>query len=301
MKMLEVWFLYALSSVALFGFTPIVDKLVLAKRLSSFSYFVTFVPAALVFPICVLFFFPANLFSVPSLIALAAGLMSCGGYFLYAIAMRKEEASRISALTSLSPAFVVVLAVFLVNEIFSAKSYIGIFLMILGAVLISYKRNNVKEMIPISLILILIGTNFSYSLDQVFSKISLDEMSFWPFLMMFMCGRFLAVIPGFAITPTRRKFFSEVKKLKRNFALTVAAGSISWTIAIILFFYAASLGPITLVSTINIMSPLFTLAFATLVSKYLPKILDEEIDRRTLSLKLFAVLLMFLGTYLIIT
>jgi len=299
--MLEAWFLYALSSVALFGFTPIVDKLMLAKRLTSFSYFVTFVPPALVFPICALLFFPANLFSVPCLIALAAGLMSCAGYFLYAIAMRKEEASRISALTSLSPAFVVVLAVFLVNEIFSAKSYIGIFLMILGAVLISYKGDHVKKIIPISLILILIATNFSYSLDQVFSKISLDGMSFWPFLMVFMCGRFVAVIPGFAITSARRRFFSEIRKLKRNFVLTLAAGSISWTIAIIFFFYAASLGPITLVSTINIMSPLFTLAFATLVSKYLPRILEEEIDRRTLSLKLFAVLLMFLGTYLIIT
>lgn len=89
--MLEVWFLYAFSSVILFGFTAIVDKLMLAKRLTSFSYFVTFVPPALVFPICAVHFFPAHIISLPSFIALAAGLISCGGYFLYAIAMRKEE------------------------------------------------------------------------------------------------------------------------------------------------------------------------------------------------------------------
>ena len=300
MKMFEFWFLYAFSSVIIFGFTTIIDKLMLAKRLSSFSYFVTFVPPAFVFSISVLLFFPTNLFSIPSLIAFAAGLISGGGYFLYAISIRKEEASRISALTSLSPAFVAVLAVFLVNEIFSAKSYIGIFLMILGAALISYKRNNVKKIFPISLIFILIATNFAYSLDQVFSKISLDGMSLWPFLMMFMFGRFVAVIPGFAITSARRKCFSEIKKLKRNFAFALAVGSISWTVAIIFFFYAASLGPITLVSTISIISPLFTLVFATLLSKHFPKILKEEIDRKTLALKLFAVLLIFLGTYLII-
>jgi drug/metabolite transporter (DMT)-like permease len=298
--MFELWFLYAFSSVIIFGFTTIIDKLMLAKRLSSFSYFVTFVPPAFVFSICVLLFFPTNMFSTPSLIAFAAGLISGGGYCLYAISIRKEEASRISALTSLSPAFVAVLAVFLVNEIFSAKSYFGIFLMILGAVLISYKRNNVRKIIPISLIFILIAINFLYSLDQTFSKISLNGISFWPFLMMFMFGRFVAVIPGFAINSARRKLFSEVGKLKRNFGFALAVGSISWTVAIILFFYAASLGPITLVSTISIISPLFTLIFATLLSKYFPEILEEEIDRKTLALKLFAVLMIFIGTYLII-
>jgi drug/metabolite transporter (DMT)-like permease len=301
MKMFEVWFLYAFSSVIISGFTTIIDKLMLAKRLSSFTYFVTFVPPSLAFSICVLLFFPTNAFSIPSLIAFAAGLMSGTAYFLYAISIRKEEASRISALTSLAPAFVAVLAVFLLNEIFAAKSYIGIFLMILGAALISYKRTNVKKIIPISLILILIATNFAYSLDQVLSKISLDAISFWPFLMMFMFGRFAFVIPGFAINSARSKVFSEIKKLNKNFAFAVAVGSISWTATIIFLFYAASLGPITLVSTINIISPLFTLLFAILLSKYFPKILKEEIDRKTLALKLFAVLLIFIGTYLITT
>jgi len=298
--MFELWFLYVFSSVIIFGFTTIIDKLMLAKRLSSFSYYVMFVPPAFVFSICVLFFFPTNVFSIPSFIAFAAGMISCGGYFLYAISMKKEEASRISALTSLSPAFVAVLAVFLVNEIFSAQSYVGIALMILGGALISYKRNNVKKLIPISLVFILIATNLAYSLDQTFAKISLDEISFWPFLMMFMFGRFVAVIPGFAINSARRKCFAEIGKLERNFAFALVVGSISWTVAIVFFFYAASLGPITLVSTISIISPLFTLVFATLLSKHFPKILKEEIDRKTLALKLFALLLIFIGTYLII-
>ena len=273
----------------------------LEKRLSSFSYFVSFVPPAFVFSICVLLFFPTNIFSIPYAIAFVAGLISAGGYFFYVVSIRKEEASRIAALTSLAPAFVAVLAVFLVNEIFSAQSYIGIILMILGSALISYKRNHVKTIIPLSLILILIATNFSYSLDQTLSKISLDQISFWPFLMMFMFGRFAVAFPGLGMPSVRRKFFSEVRKLKRNFTLTLASGSIMWSLAIIFFFYAASLGPITLVSTTGLISPLFTLFFAILITKYLPKVLKEEIDRKTVALKLVAIVLIFLGTYLIIT
>jgi len=298
--MFEVWFLYALASVVFFGFTTIVDKLMLQKRLSSFSYFVSFAPPALVFSICVLFFLPTNVFSIPSGIAFVAGLISAAGYFFYVVSIRKEEASRIAALTSLAPAFVAVLAVFLVDEIFSAKSYMGITLMILGSVLISYKRNHVKKMIPISLIVILTAANFSYGLDQTLSKISLNQISFWSFLMMFMFGKFVVAFPGLAIPSVRRKFSSEVKKLGRNLALTLASGSVMWNLGIIFFFYAASLGPITIVSTTGLISPLFTLFFAILITKYLPKVLEEEIDRKTVALKLVAIVLIVFGTYLII-
>jgi len=299
--MFEVWFLYAMISVIFFGFTTIIDKLMLEKRLSSFSYFVSFIPPALVFSICVLLLFPTNVFSLPYAIAFVAGLVSVTGYVSYAVSIREEEASRIAALTSLSPAFVAVLAFFFVDEVFSGKSYVGMILMILGSALISYKRTRVKKMIPLSLILILIATNFSYSVDQTLSKISLDEISFWPFLMMFMFGRFAVAFPGLGVSSVRRKFFSEVKKLKRNFTLMLALGSVLWSLAIIFFFYAASLGPITLVSATALISPLFTLFFAILITKYLPKVLEEEIDRKTVALKLVAIVLIFLGTYLIIT
>jgi uncharacterized membrane protein len=297
---LEDWFSYALVSAIFFGFTTIVDKLMLEKRLSSFSYLISFGPPALAFSIWVLLEFPVRM-SVSYAIGFAAGLMSAAGYFLYVISIRKEEASRIAALTSLSPAFVAVLAFFLVNEIFPAQSYIGITLMILGSALISYKRNHVKKMIPYSLVAILIATNFSYGLDQTLSKISIDQITFLPFLMMFMFGRFAIAIAGLAISSVRRKFISEIRKLGRNFTLTLASGSIMWSLGAIFLFYAASIGPITLVSTTGLISPLFTLLFAILITKYLPKVLEEEIDGKTVALKLVAIIMIFIGTYLIIT
>jgi drug/metabolite transporter (DMT)-like permease len=273
----------------------------LEKRLSSFSYFVTFVPPALVFSICVLLFFPTNLFSIPYAIAFLAGLISAGGYFFYAVSIRKEEASRIAALTSLAPAFVAFLAVILVNEIFPPKSYIGIALMILGSVLISYNRHHLNKIIPLSLVLVLIAANFSYGLVQTLAKVSLDQISFWSFLMMFMFGRYVVAFPGLAIPSVRRKFTSEVRELGINFALTLASGSIMWSLGLVFLFYAASLGPITLVSTTGLISPLFTLFFAILMTKYLPKVLKEEIDKKAVALKLVAIVLILLGTYLIIT
>ncbi|HKM78267.1 MAG TPA: hypothetical protein VJZ03_04265, partial [Candidatus Bathyarchaeia archaeon] len=74
-----------------------------------------------------------------------------------------------------------------------------------------------------------------------------------------------------------------------------------WSLGAIFLFYAASIGPITLVSTTGLISPLFTLLFAILITKYLPKVLEEEIDGKTVALKLVAIIMIFIGTYLIIT
>ena len=299
--MLEGWFSYVFISTILFGFTTIVDKLMLEKRLSSFSYYVSFVPPALAFSIGVLLSVPTNLISAPCLIALLAGLISAAGYFVYVVSIRREEASRIAALTSLAPAFVAALALLFINEIFPATSYIGIVLMILGSALISYKRKHVRKIIPTSLILILILTNFMYSVDQTLSKISLNQLSFWSFLAMFMLGRFAPAFPGLAVPSLRKRSVLEIKRLGRKLTLILATGSVIWSLAIVLFFYSASLGPITLVSTTQLIAPLFTLLFAVMITKYFPTSLEEEIDRRTIALKLVAILLVILGTYLIMT
>jgi len=299
--MFALWFVYALLSVILFGFTTIVDKLMLEERLSTFSYFVAYVPPPLIFCVYVLLLIPAGVFSFPCIVAFVAGLISAVGYFFYALSIRREEASRIAALTSLSPAFVAVLAIFLVGEIFSVQSYTGIVLMILGSALISYKGNYAKKMIPISLVLILFATNLFYGVEQTISKVSLDQLSFPTFLMMFLFGRMFIVFPGLAVPSAKRKFISEVRSLGKSFGLTLVTGSVTWTLGVILFFYAASLGPITLVAATSLITPLFTLFFAILMTKYLPSILKEEIDRKTVALKFLAIILIIFGTYFIIT
>jgi transporter family protein len=300
--MFEVWFLYALISSIFLGFTTIVDKLMLEKRLSSFSYFVAFLPPAMVICICLLLSSPSDVFSLPYVIASIAGLASAVGYFFYVPSIRREEASRIAALTSLSPAFVALLAVVLINEILSAQSYLGMILMMLGSVLISYKGSSMRKIIPFSLILILIAANLSFGVEQTLSKMSLDRISsFWPFLMMFMFGRFAVALPGLGIPSVRRKFTSEIRELNRDQVLTLGSGSIMWSLAIVLFFYAVSLGPVTLVATTNLICPLFTLFFAILITRFRPEILREEIDNKTVALKLVAIVLIILGTCLIIT
>lgn len=297
--MVELWFFYVLSSVVVWGFSAIIDKIILTKYLNSFSYFMIYTLPALAMIAGILLFVPINFSPIPFYFAFFAGVTAVLGYYFYAFAMKREEASRIAALTSLYPAVVAALAAILIKEIFSLKTYLGIMVMVLGATLISYKRGTLKKLIPFSIILMIISTNFSYAIEQTISKISLGVYSFWQFFVIYLIGRTFMAIPTLAVPTFRKNFVREIKRLKKKIVFLAAFNTAIWFLGIILFLYAISLGPVTLVSTVSITSPLATLLFVVLISKFWPRALKEEIDRKIFSLKLISILLIIFGIYLI--
>lgn len=214
--MVELWFFYVLSSVIIFGFSAILDKIILTKYLNPFSYCIVFTPAVLVMITSVLLFVPINFSPIPFYSAFFAGFTAVIGYYFYAFAIKREEASRIAALTSLYPAFVAVLAAILIGEVFSLETYVGVAIMILGAVLISYKKGALKKMIPLAIILIIISANFLYAFEQTISKISLAFYSFWQFFVVYMIGRTFMLLPPLAVPGFRKTFVGGNQEVKNE-------------------------------------------------------------------------------------
>ena len=297
--MVEVWFFYVLCSVVVWGFSAILDKIILTKHLSSFSYFVVFTPPILAAIAGILLFIPVSFDPVPFYSAFFAGPLAVLGYYFYAFAMKREEASRVATLSSSYPAFVAVLAAILIGEIFSLKTYVGMAIMILGATLISYKRGTLKKLIPLAIIIMIITANFLYAAEHTISKISMGYYSFWQFFVIYLIGRTFMILPSLAIPGFRKTFVGEIKNLKRKIAFLALFSSVIWLLGMITFFYAVSLGPVTLVSTISIASPLVTLLFVVFMSKFWPRTLKEEIGRTAFSLKLVSILLIIFGLYLV--
>ena len=64
---------------------------------------------------------------------------------------------------------------------------------------------------------------------------------------------------------------------------------------VLLVTLSASLGPVTLTGTLSATSPFFTLLLVVFLSLFHPKILKEEITRKTISRKAIAMLLMLAG------
>jgi drug/metabolite transporter (DMT)-like permease len=298
--MVELWFFYIISAVVIWGANAIIDKIILTKHLNSFSYFVTYAPPKILILIFILLFFPTNYNSFPFYLAFVAGVLAVFGYYTYAYAMKREEASRIYLLANIYPGFTAVLAAIFLNEIFSLNSYIGIALILFGTALISYKKSQTRKIIPIIVIVMALSPNFFYGIEQTISKISLNSVSFWQFFGAYLAGNLFTIIPALAVPSFRNNFAKEIKRLRMKTVILVEFSGFAWLLGVILFMFSISLAPVTLVSTISIFTPFVVLLCTILISKYWPKILKEDVTSGVIWLKILAMILVFAGTYLLV-
>jgi hypothetical protein len=72
-----------------------------------------------------------------------------------------------------------------------------------------------------------------------------------------------------------------------------------YLVAVLSFFYAISIGMISLVYAVVSTQPFFIFIYMLLMTKLAPKIVKEEIDKSTIILKLVAIFLIFFGSWLI--
>jgi len=297
--MVEVWFFYILAAIFFWAINSLVDKLMLGKHLSAVSYFFcqTAPKAALI--IGILIFMPIRIdlsFFAFTLIAAAIGVLS---YYSYAFGLKDEELSRIYSLQSLYPAFVAIFSAIFLSEIFQPRFYLGIALMLVGTFLITYKFQKSRKFIPLLTLAIVLSANIFIAIEQTMSKIVLNSVDLWSFLAAYMIGNVLTTLP-FLFTKHAKIAVEEIKNLGVSRFFTIQTSISLWVIAIVIFFYAASLAPVTLVSTLSIMTPLVILLMSLFVSKFFPRFFKEQIDKKTVALKLLAIVLIFLGTYLIV-
>ncbi len=103
---------------------------------------------------------------------------------------------------------------------------------------------------------------------------------------------------GVMILSARPKAIAEARVAIRNLrvlGLTVMAEVIVAPFAGLLFTYALSQGPVSLISAVQGARPLIVLILTTVLSTKALNILDEPLDTRTIGTKLIAILLIVGG------
>ncbi|MFQ6032309.1 MAG: EamA family transporter, partial [Candidatus Zixiibacteriota bacterium] len=213
----------------------------------------------------------------------------------YYKALFVEEISRVLPLYSITPIFVLILSTIFLGEVFTPVKYLGIALIILGSILISLKK---KERLTLSgaLLLILVASLF-LSVYYVALKHITDVIPFWDAFVWTRigCGLTIPFLVGFLYRPIKET----LKRTPRG-TLYVCANEGLNVLGVLFFVIATSVGFISLVSALSEAQPLFLLFLASLVSFYRPQILQEELRRSVIALKLIAIALIIFGAILII-
>lgn len=289
-----MWILVAISSYFLFSVVAITDKFLLKGLMPSpkiYAFYSGF------FGILILFLAPFG-FYIPDIsgiiLAVLAGFAQVLGIIALYFGLKRFEASRIvPAIGGLSPIF----AFFLIyifsgfNAVLNSLESIAFFLLVAGSFLISWEKN---KKITWQSFKISVLAAFLFSLYFVLSKLVFSGQTFLNGLIWMRLGAFLLALFLIFSKEVRQEIFQKRDILRFKtlsiFGLNGLAGAgagILQSLAITL----ASAAYVSIVVALSGVQYVFLLFLSLILSLKFPQIIKEEVSKKVLLQKIFAILL----------
>lgn len=292
-----MWIFFSILAAFCWSVANIIDKCILTKWIKR-----PLVPiiisgiSALIAGIAVYFICGFSSFAYFYIfLAILNGVIEIFGYIFYFKALKLEEASRIAPLFYLSPLFILIFAAIFLNEIFAPLKYLGILLLVIGAVLISMKgflRISFGRAFYFMILSVCFG-----SISALLVKYLLNFADFWTVFGYKSIGM------AIGSAPIAYFYFPELIKTAKQYGkktlIAMSASEILSLSAILFVIIAASFGYVTLVNALSSTQPFFVFGIALILSVFFPKILKEEINKALIIQKIIATVLMFIGAVLI--
>jgi drug/metabolite transporter (DMT)-like permease len=180
----------------------------------------------------------------------------------------------------------------------SLWQWFAIVITVAGAVLISLQMDGSgrKARLQKSFFILLLVA-LMLAVASIGFKYALQSMSFWNTLSTST----LCVVVVFLIYALRKKTFSELKNLPQlPQKMAILLGN-QWfaVFGVVMSFIAIANGPVALVSTIMNIRPAFVFVFSLILSRFYPNFINERLDRRTILIKLFGIVLITGGVAII--
>lgn len=293
------WYVYALLTPAFWALNNVFIKFLITNKFkSNLPLIFTVISMDAIFAFTVLLSGAVE-FSFPySLLALAAGLMPLTAFWFYSKALITEEVSRIVTLFQLIPVFVVFLSVVFLNEILGTQRYLGIGLIVIASILVSYKKAGKKSFSGVLKFMVPFG--IMIAAYTVVDKILLGYLDFWSVFFWNILGTFTGVLLLLVPPKPRKEIVKTISTVGKKVVFTTFVGEGFYVIGTICSLIALSMVDASLSSSMFGLQPFYVFFYTIVLSSLSPAILKEEINRKTLLLKVSAVTLMFIGTWLVV-
>jgi len=295
------WADAALLSTATMAMVNILDSHLVSKGMPSLRAFL--IPAGLLSVINAtvlfsLFPLPQDLGLVPLLIAVLSAVLRATAVLLILHILQTREVSRVIPVVHTNPVFVAILAVLLLGETITYLQWIAVMVVVLGAVLISIKREShgsgagfaASLFLPLIASLLLAAANLT-------SKHALEHVSYWNMLAF---GSLLVSIIFLSVS-LRPLPLRQLLTLRRP---VLTAGLLILANALVLFgmflmFWAIQNGPVSLVSAIAGARPAFVFIYAVVLGRISHVLLEQRMGKQTIALRLGAIAMIVGGMTII--
>ena len=291
------WIFYAVFASLLWAIANIIDKTVLTKWIKNpYIPIIVYSFVGVIFGGLIYFIQGFSYLSNLNIfLGLLAGSFLLIGATFYFKAVQLEEISRIVPIFYLAPAFIAILAAIFLGEIFPPVIYLGIFLLIVGAILVISK--NLKKITFGKAFWFMAFASCLTSIYSVLTKYLLSFADFWTIFAYSVLGAGITSIP--IVIKHYKELIQVIKKSGANSLYFMFTSEILSALGLLIFTFAKETGYVTLVNALSSIQPFFVLLIAIIISSFNPKILQEEISKRTVVQKFIAIVMMFVGVILI--
>ena len=291
--------MFALLSPAFWGLNNVFNKFLMTKKFQGYYSLVSYLHFLDLFFAAIIYFIAPVSFSFPYVFfAMAVGLLPLLAFWFYTKALMVEEISRITPLFQFIPIFVVFLSALFLNEILSAQKYFGIALVVVTSILISYRKTGNGNSLS-SAFKLMIPFSFILSVYTILLKFLLGYLDYWSIFFWMIIGSFFGVLLLLSFSKPRKEFTETVPPIGSRTFFVALAGEGVYVLGALCSLVATSLGYVSLVSVLSGLQHFFVVVYVLVLSLFVPKILKEEINRQAVLLKVSAIALMFVGTWLV--
>ncbi len=235
------------------------------------------------------------------LILLLAGILFELALVPWYKALSLDDASRVGPLFQSIPVMVLVMSFLFLGERLGGQEFLGFLLVLIGGFLLSVKNFkggifSFRKSLGWALL-----SSFLFAVPLVIFKSVTLEQGFWDSLgYEFLGGGIGAILLyGFIKISKQSEFQEEVKSLKSKTWGILAANEGIYLVSRITNFYAISLVSVTLVTVVGGLQPFFMLIFGLILSVWFPKIVKEDIQKSMIFSKLIAIVLIFIGVWMV--
>ena len=169
---------------------------------------------------------------------------------------------------------------------------------VIGAVLISlqFGHRGVKTKLQKSFFLLLLSALMGAT-GSIGFKYGLEQISFWNvFGISGICIG--SIVLAYSLRKTNLLELKNLPQRTQKISLVTIDQLVGITSAIIAF-KAMGLGPVSLVNAILNIRPVFVFIFSLVLSRFLPNIVNEPLQRRTALIKFTAIAIMTAGIVII--
>ena len=298
------WILPAIISPALYSFVIFIDKYIIEKKIASYwsmPIFTSIVGVLFGF----IFWWIGDFAILPpreAFLILLVGVISLWGSVLYFKAIADEESSLIIILLQMHPAIVLILATTFLNEVITVSQLIGFVLVLGPAVILSLNIGSDIQKVPFNLsasFWAILGAGLLWSIGIIIFKPISQEHALITVVAFESWGLGIGGLIIYLAIPIIRNQFHESIRSNQGVLLFVLFNESLSVGAKLIGFLAFSLGPVALVSVLGSTQVFFGIILGVILTKFLPKIFNEDLSRATLTSKFSWSAIMLLGLWFI--